>query len=397
MKISNKRSLIIELFRQGKCQREIVRLLKVPQQTVSKVIHRYNDLGHEGDRSRRGRKFTSKTSANLMVIKKRLKRNSRVSMRIFARETGIRKSSVHRIAKKELNLKAYKLQNIQLLTKENKSVRLKRCRQLKHRATCMPREHILFMDEKLFTLEQAHNHQNDRSWSTEVPDTSPIVEHRAKARSRTSGTQRSISDALTETVTRIDNRADMLDKKIAKLDTDLVKCKDQIQKMRPGAARDAVRKKALRILRQRKTYEGQRDQLAQQSINIEQTAWAAQTIKDTQLTVSTLKLSAREMKREYRNLNIDEIENLQENLEELLEQSAEVQEVLGRNYGMPDIDEDELDAELDALGDELDSIPDTSYLDAANAPNIPNVTPEINPETTEDDRFDEFGLPKLPA
>ncbi|UYV72585.1 hypothetical protein LAZ67_9003861 [Cordylochernes scorpioides] len=46
---------IIELFRQ--C--EIVRLLKVPQQTVSKAIHRFNELGHEGDRAGRGRKRTA--------------------------------------------------------------------------------------------------------------------------------------------------------------------------------------------------------------------------------------------------------------------------------------------------------------------------------------------------
>ncbi|UYV80605.1 hypothetical protein LAZ67_19000930 [Cordylochernes scorpioides] len=58
---------------EGKRQREIVRLLKVPQQTVSKAIHRFNELGHEGDRAGIGRKRTVNTSA-----KKRIQRNSRV-------------------------------------------------------------------------------------------------------------------------------------------------------------------------------------------------------------------------------------------------------------------------------------------------------------------------------
>ena len=47
-------------------------------------------------------------------------------------------------------------------------------------------------------------------------------------------------------------------------------------------------------------------------------------------------------------------------MEDLMEQANEVQEALGRSYGVPDdIDEDELEAglkvdvELDALGDEL--------------------------------------------
>ena len=44
-------------------------------------------------------------------------------------------------------------------------------------------EGILFTDEKLFTVEQAHNHQNDRSWSAEAPGTSAIVEHRQNPQS----------------------------------------------------------------------------------------------------------------------------------------------------------------------------------------------------------------------
>lgn len=34
----------------------------------------------------------------------------------------------------------------------------------------------------------------------------------------------------------------------------------------------------------------------------------------------------------------------------MLEQADEVQEAMGRQYGMPEIDDDELAAELDALG-----------------------------------------------
>jgi len=98
-------------------------------------------------------------------------------MRKIARETGISDRSVRRIAKNELNLKPYKLQKVQLLTDENKRVRIQRCRQLKRRAAGQRWEHILFTDEKIFTVEQVHNHQNDRIWSAEAPGTSAVVEH----------------------------------------------------------------------------------------------------------------------------------------------------------------------------------------------------------------------------
>jgi len=43
---------------------------------------------------------------------------------------------------------------------------------------------------------------------------------------------------------------------------------------------------------------------------------------------------------------------------------------------MPEIDEDDLEAELDALGDEIGLDDDTSYLDeASKAPNAPTGVP----------------------
>mgnify|MGYP001795588807 CR=1 FL=1 len=37
-------------------------------------------------------------------------------------------------------------------------------------------------------------------------------------------------------------------------------------------------------------------------------------------------------------------------------QANEINEVMGRTYGMPEVDEDDLAAELDALGDEIGKI-----------------------------------------
>lgn len=56
--------------------------------------------------------------------------------------------------------------------------------------------------------------------------------------------------------------------------------------------------------------------------------------------------------------------------------SNEIQEVMGRSYGMPEIDDDELEAELDALGDELGMDEDSSYLDeAVSTPSVPTSEP----------------------
>ena len=84
----------------------------------------------------------------------------------------------------------------------------------------------------------------------------------------------------------------------------------------------------------------------------------------------------------------------------MLEDANEVQEVLGRAYGVPDIDESELEAELEALGDDFALDEDTSYLDEAiSAPNAPDKEPGTDTVATDKDGVlvDEFGLPKIPA
>merc|ERR1719400_143891 len=84
----------------------------------------------------------------------------------------------------------------------------------------------------------------------------------------------------------------------------------------------------------------------------------------------------------------------------MLEEANEVQEALGRSYGMPEIDEDDLEAELDALGDDFALDEDTSYLDdAISAPAAPDKEPGADSVATNKDgvMVDEFGLPKIPT
>ena len=93
-------------------------------------------------------------------------------------------------------------------------------------------------------------------------------------------------------------------------------------------------------------------------------------------------------------------QDLQDDMADMLEDANEVQEVLGRSYGMPEIDEDDLEAELDALGDDFALDEDTSYLDdAMNAPDAPAKEPGADSVATNQDGVlvDEFGLPKIPA
>lgn len=106
----------------------------------------------------------------------------------------------------------------------------------------------------------------------------------------------------------MDQRAEAVEKKVQGLENDLRKFRDQMSKMREGPAKNAVKAKALRILKQKKMYENQLDNLRGQSFNMEQANFAHQALKDTHTTVVAMKDGMKQMKKEFKKINIDDID-----------------------------------------------------------------------------------------
>lgn len=125
--------------------------------------------------------------------------------------------------------------------------------------------------------------------------------------------------------------------------------------MRDGPGKSTIKQRAIKLLRQRKQLESQRDQLMSQSWNISQAQMTTENLKNTMITVDAMRQTNKELRKTYGKINIDKLEDMQDEMLDLIDQSNELQNVLGRSYDVPDdISESELDAELEALGDELD-------------------------------------------
>lgn len=125
--------------------------------------------------------------------------------------------------------------------------------------------------------------------------------------------------------------------------------------MRDGPGKTAIKQKALKVLQQRKLYEGQRDQLQQQSWNMEQAGMMQDNLKNTMTTVDAMKTTTKELKKQYGKINIDKIEKLQDEMADLMDMGNDIQESISRSYDVPEeVDEAELDAELEALGEEVE-------------------------------------------
>jgi charged multivesicular body protein 5 len=171
--------------------------------------------------------------------------------------------------------------------------------------------------------------------------------------------------SLTSAISTVDGRAELIQKEIGELNVELKKCGGQMKGMRDGPSKDMVKRKAKRILSKKREYERQLERSRTQSFNLEQASYAMQNVRDTRTTMDALNSGRKAMKKEFKKVSISEIEETMDEAAALMEQSNEIQQVLGRSYSLHNYDysEEDVEAQLDALGDDFLEDEDTSYLD----------------------------------
>merc|ERR1719267_7379 len=98
----------------------------------------------------------------------------------------------------------------------------------------------------------------------------------------------------------MEKRGDTLDTKIQKLDKELARYTDQLKKMKPGPAKQTVQKRAMAILKQKKMYEGQKEQTMNQQFNMDQIMFAQEGLKETATTVAAMKDANKALKKQFK-------------------------------------------------------------------------------------------------
>lgn len=98
------------------------------------------------------------------------------------------------------------------------------------------------------------------------------------------------------------------------------------------------------------SYEGQLEQLQQQTFNMEQAQMTTENLTGTMATVDAMQTANKQMRKQYGKIDIDKIDSIQDDMQDLIESATEIQETLGRSYGVPDeIDEADLEAGMSCL------------------------------------------------
>ena len=156
------RGAVVELFRQGKSMSVIAKTLNMARSAVSDTVKRFQELETLDNRVGRGKKRTVRTPQMREIIRRWIKRNSTISIRNLATSLDISKISVATIVHDDLKLKSYKLCKNHFLNDTVKGNRYKKGKILLKQLSEGRHRSVLFTDEKIFTVEQHHNHHNDR-------------------------------------------------------------------------------------------------------------------------------------------------------------------------------------------------------------------------------------------
>lgn len=195
-----------------------------------------------------------------------------------------------------------------------------------------------------------------------------------------------------------------VDAKIKGYDDELLKLKKQMATMRPGPAKENVKRKALQILKQKQMYDKHRSTMMTQQFNIDQTKFTQENLKDTVTHVAAMKAASTELKQQFKDINIDEIEDIHDDMADMMFDHEEINEIMGRAYGVPEeLDEADLMNELEGLEEEaevdMDSETIPNYLVNANTATTTtttNTTPTAN-KNRQTETVDELGFAPVPA
>ena len=181
---------------------------------------------------------------------------------------------------------------------------------------------------------------------------------------------------LNSAISNVDTRVSSIDVEITALNTELQTYVEKLGRMRDGPGKVAMKKKAMKVLERRKKKEAQKDQLQSQVWNMEQAQTMQDNLKNTMATVDALKTTNKELKKSYGKVDLDQIERLQDEMADLMDVGNEIQDTLARSYDIPEeVDEADLDAELEALGAELEMERDGDL-----AGNVPSFMQDEMPE-----------------
>eukprot|EP01066_Platyproteum_vivax_P011151 Platyproteum_vivax@DN5058_c0_g1_i1.p1 len=175
-----------------------------------------------------------------------------------------------------------------------------------------------------------------------------------------------------------------IEAKVQQCDEELLKYKAQ---MKGKAMTQSMKTRALTVLKRKKMYEAQRDQLIGTQLSVDQQQFATVQMNTTIMTADALKTNVGLMKQQLGKIDINKLEQTTEEMQDLMFDQQEINDIMSRSYALPEgMDEYSLEAEFAELENEI-AIEGFEQAMGANMPTyLPTSVPNQVSETVPDEK-----------
>eukprot|EP00359_Climacostomum_virens_P006884 CAMPEP_0204916646 /NCGR_PEP_ID=MMETSP1397-20131031/14411_1 /ASSEMBLY_ACC=CAM_ASM_000891 /TAXON_ID=49980 /ORGANISM="Climacostomum Climacostomum virens, Strain Stock W-24" /LENGTH=202 /DNA_ID=CAMNT_0052089235 /DNA_START=24 /DNA_END=632 /DNA_ORIENTATION=- len=158
--------------------------------------------------------------------------------------------------------------------------------------------------------------------------------------------------SIAENSENLEKKIQVLKAKVGECDAELKTLRDSVRTSR-GMSQNMHKQKMLQIMKRRKMYAQQLEQLSATQFNLDAVSFNAESIQTTLDSYNALKKANELQKQQMKKVNLDALEDAMEDMQDMMMDVQEMNEIMSRSYAIDDINEDDLEAELAELDQEM--------------------------------------------
>jgi charged multivesicular body protein 5 len=156
-------------------------------------------------------------------------------------------------------------------------------------------------------------------------------------------------EAASESTAR---REQSITSKVTELDKQLTAYGTQLKAAKSAAAKNTIKQRAVQVLQRKRLYENQLRQLQGMAMNMESAKFAVETVRENISVAQAMRATTAHIKSHA--VDVSQFEDIMDDLQDAMHDADEINELMGRSYGVEaDVDEDALEAELAGLDEQL--------------------------------------------
>ena len=157
---------------------------------------------------------------------------------------------------------------------------------------------------------------------------------------------------LGETSNNLGSRGMVIEGKIKKCNEELKPVLEQLKKA-SKTSKKTIQGRALNIIKRRKMYEKQLGVLQNQQFNVDQVQFNSESIQSNINMFGAMSEATKAQQEQMKKIDYNDLEDMYDNMADMMADQEEINEMMAMDFGVDEVNSDEMLDELNDLDEEL--------------------------------------------